>query len=425
MPTSDNEITSRGHSEALDAQDPLAHYRDEFLITDPTKCYLDGNSLGRLPKRTIEIVNDYLLKDWGDQMVDGWSSWIDEAQSTGDLMGRAALGAHAGQVLAVDTTSVNFYQLCNAAIKARPGRRTVISDTSNFPTDRYILEGICQRLDLNLVLISDDGGDECVTSAMLEPYLNDDVALVTLSVIQYRSGALHDVEAITALTHKVGALMLWDASHAIGVVPLQFDRDSVDLAVGCSYKYGNSGPGSPAWLYVREELQQQLSVPIQGWFAQDDQFAMAQGFDRASGIRGFQIASPSIIGLRCVQTAFEMISTAGLPAIASKAATGTELMIALHDAWLAKLGCTVVTPRDALRRGGHITIRHPDARRISEALRRFANVVADYRRPDCLRLAMSPLATSYVEIWEGFNRLRELIVTRTFEQIGEPTSRVT
>ncbi|MHB1090661.1 MAG: kynureninase/PvdN C-terminal domain-containing protein, partial [Ilumatobacteraceae bacterium] len=195
--------------------------------------------------------------------------------------------------------------------------------------------------------------------------------------------------------------------------------------VGCSYKYGNSGPGSPGWLYVRHELQQLLNVPIQGWFAQDDQFAMAQGFDRTPSIRGFQIASPSIIGLRCVQTAFAMINEASLPAIAAKAAKGTELMVALHDAWLARLGCSMVTPRDPTRRGGHITIRHPEARRISESLRRFANVVADFRRPDCLRLAISPLATSYVEVWEGFNRLHELIATRTYEQIGEPTSRVT
>lgn len=425
MPTSDLEITSRAYAEVLDANDPLAHYRDEFFIADPAQCYLDGNSLGRLPKRTIEIVNNYLLKEWGEQIVNGWSSWIDEAQSTGDLIGRAALGAIAGQVLAVDTTSVNFFQLCDSAIAARPGRRTVISDTANFPTDRYILEGLCQRHGLNLVLLSDDHGDEYITSAMLKEHLNDDVALVTLSVIQYRSGALHDVAAITELTHGVGALMLWDASHAIGVVPLQFDRDCVDMAVGCSYKYGNSGPGSPGWLYVRHELQQQLNVPIKGWFAQDDQFAMAPGFDRAIGIRGFQIASPSIIGLRCVQTAFEMIDDAGLPAIAAKAATGTELMVALHDAWLARLGCSIVTPREATRRGGHITIRHPDARLISEGLRRFANVVADFRQPDCLRLAISPLATSYVEIWEGFNRLRELITTRAYKQVGEATSRVT
>ena len=425
MPTSDLEITSRAYAEALDANDPLAHYRDEFFIADPAQCYLDGNSLGRLPKRTIENVSNYLLKEWGAQMVNGWSSWIDEAQSTGDLIGRAALGSTAGQVLAVDTTSVNFFQLCDAAIAARPGRRTVISDTANFPTDRYILEGLCQRLGLNLVLLADDDGEECVTSAILKQHLSEDVALVALSVIQYRSGALHDVAAITELTHGVGALILWDASHAVGVVPLQFDRDCVDLAVGCSYKYGNSGPGSPGWLYVRHDLQQQLKVPIQGWFAQDDQFAMAPGFDRASGIRGFQIASPSIIGLRCVQTAFEMIDEAGLPAIAAKAATGTELMIALHDAWLARLGCSVVSPREAKHRGGHITIRHPDARRISEGLRQFANVVADFRRPDCLRLAISPLATSYVEIWEGFNRLRELITTRAYEQVGEVTSRVT
>ena len=356
MPTSARDLTSRAHAENLDANDPLADFRQEFVITDPDRCYLDGNSLGRLPKLTIKRINDYLTNEWGEQIVDGWSSWIDEAQSTGDLIGRSALGAAAGQVLAVDTTSVNFYQLCHAAVKARPGRRTVISDTSNFPTDRYVLQGMCELLDLKLVLIDDEDGEEFITAQMLSPHLSNDVALVTLSVIQYRSGALHDVAAISKMAHSVGALVLWDASHAVGVVPMQFDSDGVDLAVGCSYKYGNSGPGAPAWLYVRNELQHQLRVPIQGWFAQDDQFAMAQGFDRAPNIRGFQIASPSIIGLRCVQTAFEMIERATLPAIAAKAATGTELMLALHDAWLAKLGCTVVTPRDAKRRGGHLKI---------------------------------------------------------------------
>ena len=239
------------------------------------------------------------------------------------------------QVLALDTTSVNFYQLCEAAIKARPDRDVVISDTANFPTDRYILEGLCDRYGKRLVLIDDESNEEYVTAEMLQAHLSKDVALVTFSVIQYRSGALHDVRRLTQMAHESGALVVWDASHAVGVVDLKFDAADVDLAVGCTYKYCNSGPGSPAWLYVNKRLQKSLQVPIQGWFAQRDQFSMGQGFERAEGMRGFQIASPSIVGLRCVETAVEMIREATLPAITAKAAKGTEMMLALHDEWLA------------------------------------------------------------------------------------------
>ncbi len=417
--------TSRIAAERLDSNDPLASFRNEFVIDDDSVCYLDGNSLGRLPRATIDLVHSYLKDEWGSRLVDGWNDWIDEAQSTGDLIGRAALGAAPGQVLAVDTTSVNFYQLCHAAIRARPTRRTVITDRANFPTDRYILEGLCDDLDLDLVYVDDEDGEEFVTPEMLARHVNADTALVTLSVIQYRSGALHHVAELTRIARDAGALFVWDASHAVGVVPMAFDRDGVELAVGCTYKYGNSGAGSPAWLYVRSTLQQELEVPIQGWFAQRDQFAMGQGFDKALDIRGFQIASPSIIGLRCVQSAFAMIERATLPAIATKAALGTQLMVDLHDEWLAPLGCSLVTPRDPHRRGGHVTIRHADARKISLGLRQFANVIGDYRQPDCIRLAMSPLATSFVEVWEGFNRLRELIATGRYHDAVEPSSRVT
>lgn len=417
--------TSRLFAEDLDRTDPLAAFREEFFIDDDSLCYLDGNSLGRLPRATVEAVGRYLTDEWGSKLVDGWNDWIDEAQSTGDLIGRSALGAGSGQVLAVDTTSVNFYQLCHAAIRARPGRRTVITDRANFPTDRYILEGLCDDLDLDLVYIDDETGEEFVTPEALAAVVDENTALVTLSVIQYRSGALHRVPELTTIARKAGALFVWDASHAVGVVPMAFDRDGVDLAVGCTYKYGNSGAGSPAWMYVRSSIQDELEVPIQGWFAQRDQFAMGQGFERARSIRGFQIASPSIIGLRCVQTAFSMIERATLPAIASKAAIGTQLMIDLHDEWLAPLGCSLITPRDAHHRGGHVTIRHPDARKISLGMRQFANVIGDYRQPDCIRLAISPLPTSYVEVWEGFNRIRELIATNKYADASEPTSRVT
>ncbi len=420
-----NDMTSRITAEALDAKDPLAKYRDEFMIVDPSLCYLDGNSLGRMPSETLKVVERYLSTEWAKNLVTGWSEWIDEAQSVGDLVGRACLGAAAGQMLCVDTTSVNFYQLCSAAVDSRPGRRTVITDTANFPTDRYILEGICKQRDLKLVVIDDDDGEEYISPEMLSAVLNDDVALVSLSVIQYRSGVLHDVAKLTQLARDAGALFVWDASHAVGVVPMQYDRDKVDLAVGCTYKYGNSGPGSPAWLYVSQRMQSELQVPIQGWFAQDDQFAMGQGFDRTTGMRGFQIASPSIIGMRCVTTAFAMIERAGLSAIAQKAAQGTELMLALHDAWLEPLGFSVVTPRNSKRRGGHISVRHPDAQKISEAIRIFGNVIGDFRQPDCIRLAISPLATSYVEVFDGFERIRDVVASKKYLEVGEASTRVT
>ncbi|NBX13141.1 MAG: aminotransferase class V-fold PLP-dependent enzyme [Acidimicrobiia bacterium] len=409
----------------LDAADPLRAYRDEFVITDPDVCYLDGNSLGRLPKRTVDIVHRYLTEEWGSELVTGWSHWIDEAQRVGDLIGRVALGAKAGQTLAVDTTSTNFYQLCDAALRSCPNRGSVLSDTANFPTDRYILEGLCDRYGKRLVLINDESGEEYVTPAMLAQHLGSDTALVTLSVVQYRSGALHDVRQLTRMAHDAGALVVWDASHAVGVVDMQFDADDVDLAVGCTYKYGNSGPGSPAWLYVNERLQSTLRVPIQGWFAQRDQFAMGQGFDRADGMRGFQIASPSVVGMRCIEAAFGMIGEAGLPAIAAKAALGTALMVRLHDEWLAPLGFELVTPRDPLRRGGHVTLRHPDAKQIAVAMRELTKVIPDYREPSSIRLAMSPLATSFAEVWEGFDRIRRLVESKRYRDVASAASRVT
>ena len=400
----------------LDASDPLANYRDRFVFTDPEVCYLDGNSLGRLPKSTVETINKFLIEGWGTKIVDGWGEWIDKAETTGDLIGRSALGATAGQTLAMDTTSVNFYRLVRAAISARPGRRTIITDEANFPTDRYIMQGIAQELDLNLVIIPNDlkehsntesFSDELVSTEILKPYLNDDVALVTLSVVAYRSGALHNIKELTDLVRESGALMVWDASHAVGAVDMQFDQAGVDLAVGCTYKYGNSGPGSPAWLYVSKRIQAELQMPIQGWFAQRNQFLMGSQFDQIEGMRGFQIASPSIIGLLCIDEGFGMIEEASIKQINAKASKGTEMMIQLFDQWLVPLGYQLVTPRDSKMRGGHISIYHPDAAQIARGLRDDMKVIPDYRAPKSIRLAISPLATSYLEVFDGFERIRD------------------
>jgi len=422
-------VTDRDYAIALDAKDPLNGFKSLFMISDPDICYLDGNSLGRLPLATITAVNDFMTKEWGPEVVTGWGHWVDEAQPTGDLLGRATLGAAAGQVLVCDTTSVNFYQLALAAIHARPGRKTIITDAANFPTDRYILDGIAKQFGLNLIIIDNEtpgsAENERITPEILEKYLSDDVALVTLEVIQYRSGARNDIKSLTDLVRKFGAFLLWDASHAVGAIEMDFDKNGVDIAVGCTYKYGNSGPGSPAWLYVNKRVQAELQVPIQGWFSQGDQFGMGPTFERADGIRGFQIASPSLIGLRCVKTAFSMIEEAGIDAISQKAATGTQMMIELFDAWFADLGFTLLTSRNAAERGGHISLGHPDAARICVALRQFANVIPDYRTPNSIRLAIAPLPTSYVEIWDGFQRMRDLVASRQYETIKESDSRVT
>ena len=422
-------VTDREYALELDKNDPLAHFKSQFVISDPTMCYLDGNSLGRLPKATVTAINDFMTKEWGPEVVTGWSHWVDEAQPTGDLLGEAALGAAAGQVLVCDTTSVNFYQLCLAAIHARPGRKTIITDAANFPTDRYILDGIAQQFGLNLVMINNEdpaiAQHERITTEVLAPYLNDDVALVTLEVIQYRSGARTDLKSITDQVRAIGALVVWDASHAVGAIELNLDANGVDLCVGCTYKYGNSGPGAPAWLYVSKRVQSELQVPIQGWFAQDAQFEMGPVFERSQTIRGFQIASPSLMGIRCVQTAFSMIKEAGIDAIAHKAAVGTAMMIDLYDAWLAPLGIELNTSRVAKERGGHISLVHPDAAQICVAMRTISNVIPDYRTPNSIRLAISPLPTSYVEIWDGLERMRDLVASGRYKEVQEGGSRVT
>ena len=421
-------VTDRAYALELDKNDPLAHFKSQFVVTDPEMCYLDGNSLGRIPKATITAINDFMV-EWGAEVVTGWGHWVDEAQPTGDLLGLAALGAGPGQILVCDTTSVNFYQLCLAAVHARPGRKTIITDAANFPTDRYILDGIAKQFGLKLVLIENEdpaiATHERVTTQVLAPYLNADVALVTLQVIQYRSGARTDIKSITDQVRAIGGLVVWDASHAVGAIELNLDANGVDLCVGCTYKYGNSGPGSPAWLYVSKKIQKELQVPIQGWFAQDAQFEMGPVFERAQNIRGFQIASPSLMGIRCVKTSFSMIKEAGIDAIAQKAAVGTQMMIDLHDAWLAPLGFELNTPRDPKERGGHISLVHPDAAQICVALREISNVIPDYRTPNSIRLAISPLPTSYVEVWDGFARMRDLVASGQYKTIKEGGSRVT
>jgi kynureninase len=432
-----NEATiTRDQVLELDRKDSLKAFKQEFLVTDPELCYLDGNSLGRLPKRTIEVTNDFLTKEWAHELVDGWSHWIDQAQPAGDLLARAALGAGAGQTLVCDTTSVNLYQLCSAVMRAMPERNKVIVDSANFPTDRYIVAGLAEQMGKEVITLDTDGSggpgavaidsqNEVITVSELRKQLSTDVSLLTLQAINYRSGAKQDIKGINALAKEFGILVVWDCSHAIGSIDLDFENNNVELAVGCTYKYGNSGPGSPAWLFVSRQLQNRLRVPIQGWFAQEKQFEMGPFFEPADNIRRYQIASPSIIGIRAVEVAFEMIERAGIKNIQAKAQVGTSLMVDLYKTWLRPLGFGLGSPEDPSKRGGHIILTHPDAKQIAAALRKLKKVVPDYREPNSLRLAISPLATSYLEVYEGFERLRDLVASGDYKNFKTDGNRVT
>ena len=407
----------------LDLLDKTSTFRKEFYIHDSGLIYLDGNSLGRLPKKTVTDINDFMLNEWGNQLVNGWENWINEAQISGDLLGKNVLGAKKGEVLVCDTTSVNFYQLCSAVIKLKPDRKTIITDAANFPTDRYILEGIADTFGLKLVIIDNEEIDsndyERITPELIRPHLNDDIALATFQVLQYRSGALNPIKEITSLIREYDCLTIWDASHAAGSINLDFAKNNIDLAVGCTYKYLCSGPGSPAYLYVKKSLQKTLQVPIQGWFAQKDQFEMGPKFIKSEDIRGFQIASPSILGLRCVNAAIKIINKASISEIVKKAQRGTDIMIMFYDQWLKSLGYKLMTPRDENKRGGHISIMHKNARSISVALRNYENVIVDYREPNQIRIAISPLTTSFSELYEGLKKIRYVTENKTFEKIKD------
>jgi kynureninase len=407
-------------AEALDRDDPLARFRDEFVFEEGGPLYVDGNSLGRLPKRTREALAE-TVEQWGTALVRAWHEWIDLPTEVGDLLAANVLGARSSEVVVTDSVTVNLYKLAGAVLSARPGRRAVVTDVDNFPTDRYVLEGLVD--DLRLI-----EGDpvEGPTAADVEAACADGtVALVTLSHVAYRPGALADVSAITEAAHAAGALVLWDLSHSAGAVPVGLEEHGVDLAVGCTYKYLNGGPGAPAFLYVRSELQDELRTPIQGWFGQRDQFAMERPYEPAEGVARFLAGSPQILGLVAVRAGAELVGEAGIEAIGAKGRALTEYAVELHDAILAPLGVGLGTPRDPARRGAHVSFRHPEAWRICRALIERAGVIPDYRGPDTVRFGFPPLYTRFADVREAVELLRRVIERAEYLEVDAALTRVT
>jgi len=413
----------RSYAQALDAADQLAPFRDRFVRQDRELIYLDGNSLGPLPVRTQARIAEVVDQDWGVGLVRSWDKWIQLPRQAGDMLGEHLVGAAPGQVIVCDCVTVNLYKLAWAAVDARPGRDVVITDDDNFPTDRYVLQGMAAQRGCELRVIHTDI-DNGISEEALAEALDDRVALVTLSHVAYRSGGLADMTKLTDLIHRAGALVLWDLCHSVGSVPVELDASGADLAVGCTYKYVNAGPGAPGFLYVREDLQSLLRQPIWGWFGQHDQFAMGPRYDPAPGIDSFLTGTPNIIGSVAVEEGARLLGEAGLAALRAKSTELTSYLIALADEWLISLGFMIASPRDAARRGGHVTLRHDDAWPISQALIR-AGVVGDYRTPDRLRLAPVPLTTSFTEVFDAMDRLREIAATKSYADVPLEQPRVT
>jgi kynureninase len=393
----------------LDAADPLAPFRDRFVVADSSLVYLDGNSLGRLPRATADRLGRVIGEEWGGELIRGWDHWIDEPVEVGDRLATSILGARPGEVVIGDSTTVNFYKLALAALEARPGRRVVITDRANFPTDRYVLEGLARQRGLEIDWLESDpieGPQPADVEAALARQPGS-VALVTLSHVNYRSAAIADMAAITARAHSAKAFALWDLSHSAGSVEVDLEESAADLAVGCTYKYLNGGPGTPAWLYVRASLQESLRNPIQGWFGQRDQFAMGQGYDPEPGIRGWLAGTPGMLGLAAADEGIRLVAEAGMGAIRAKGIALTDYALALVDARLASHGFTVGSPRDPVRRGAHVAIRHARAMELTSDLI-ARGIVPDFREPDSIRFGLSPLTTSFADVEAGIAALEEL-----------------
>jgi kynureninase len=407
---------TREEAQALDAADPLAPLRARFAIADERLIYLDGNSLGRLPLTTRDRLAA-LTAEWGERLVTGWEDWIDAPRRAGDALA-GLLGARPDEVVVCDSTTVNLYKLAVAVLDAR-GHGTLLTDRDNFPTDRYVLEGVAAQRGLALDVFAADPIDGPTVADVRAD------ALIVLSHVGYRSGAVADMAAITEAARTAGSTVIWDLCHSAGALPVDLRGAGAELAVGCTYKYLNAGPGAPAFLYVAEALHERLRSPIWGWFGQRDQFAMERSYDPVWGVERFLAGTPTILAVAAVYEGARLTAEAGIAALRAKSLAQTELAIALHDEWLAPLGFELGSPRDAARRGSHVALRHPDAWPVNRALIERAAVIPDFRGPDTIRLGIAPLYTRYVDVWDALDRLRGIVARGEHRAVDATRGRVT
>ena len=398
----------------LDAADPLGPFRSRFVaVDDPSVvAYLDGNSLGRPLAVTGERLAGFVAGAWGRRLIRSWDeAWMAEPLTVGDRLAEIALGAAAGQVIVADSTTVLLYKLIRAAVAARPGRDELVIDRANFPTDRFIVDGVAAERGLTVRYLTPPPAAG-VRPGDVAAVIGERTALVVLSHVAYRSGFLADMAAITRAAHAAGALVLWDLCHSAGALPIELDACDVDLAAGCTYKYLNGGPGSPAFGYVATRLQEELRQPIWGWMGAGDPFAMGPEYEPAKGMRKFISGTPPVLAMQPLKDMLELIAEAGLAAVRRKSVALTERAIALADERLAPLGAVLASPRDAAERGSHVTVDHPRFAEVTAAVWK-RGVIPDFRPPDGIRIGLSPLSTSFAELDRGIEAIAEELTSLT------------
>ena len=409
----------------FDRQDPLQKYRSQFVITDPDLIYMDGNSLGRLPKAVVQRVKTLVEEEWGTELIRGWNKgWWEAPRRIGEKIA-SLIGAAPGQVVVSDSTSVNLFKLSAAALQLHPRQTKVITDTLNFPSDLYILQGLIQLLgaEHQLVCIDSKDGDLTPDLDRMAAAIDSNTALVTLSHVLYKSGYLYDMADITEKAHAAGALVLWDLSHSVGSVPIELDKAGADLAIGCTYKYLNGGPGSPAFLYVNKNVQAQANSPMWGWWGQSAPFAFGLDYSPAPGPNRFLVGTQPMLSLLLMEAALDPMLDAGMDAIRRKSRLMTEYMVTLVDEILSPLGFVLGTPRIPERRGSHVSLRHPEGYRINRALIDDMKVIPDFREPDNIRFGLAPLYNTFEDIWRTVERTRIVMEEKRYEKY--PKTRLT
>lgn len=407
-------------TDRLDAADPLASYRSQFAIPDDDVIYLDGNSLGRMPLAAAETLEQATVHEWADGLVRSWHDWIDLPTRIGAHLAHL-LGVDTDEVAMSDQTSINLYKLASAAVT--PERPDIVTDTTNFPSDIYVLGRIAAAAGgrLRLVETDDLAGP---TPDALAPHLDSSVGLVSVSHVAFKSGAITDLGAVAAQAHANGSLVLFDCSHSLGAIPIELGDVGADLAVGCTYKHCNGGPGAPAFLYVRRELQDRLVQPIHGWWGHDAMFEFSTEYVPAPDIRRFLTGTPAVLSMRAAEPGIAMVADAGIDAIRAKGITLGEQLEAGFDERLAGLGYRFGSPRGARNRGHHLSLRHPEGHRIARALI-AREVIPDFRAPDNIRIGISPLYQRHSEMPLAIDALADVVETDAYLDFDEARERVT